>query len=74
MQKVLALLKTIWIYTLLGWAYVAGIALLQPQFLRDPLSHFTPWLPVDAFGIACFVISAATFFLYEFYKSKTSKR
>jgi hypothetical protein len=56
------LLETITLYGLLGWCYVAAIAVVHPNHLAGALTH---WLPLrrDTFGALCFTASAVSFLL-----------
>jgi hypothetical protein len=64
-------LTTVWLYGLAGWIYVAAAALLQPQSLPWQLTHLTPWIREDTFGIVCFVASAISFFCLGVIRSKS---
>jgi hypothetical protein len=55
-----ALLRTVWLYALAGFAYVALTAVFRPGQLSY---HIWPGLPVrkDTFGIVCFAASALAY-------------
>lgn len=37
--------------------YIATAAMIHPETLSMQLTHLTPWLREDTFGILCFAIS-----------------
>jgi hypothetical protein len=57
------------IYGFLGWFYIMLVALVHPETLPIQLTHLTPWLREDTFGILCFVISFVSFYIYNLYKN-----
>lgn len=59
---------TFFIFGLLGWLYVAAVALVHPQTLQVQLTHFTPWLREDTFGIVSFAVSFISFFIWNLIK------
>ena len=56
---------TLTVFSLLGWLYIATVALVHPDTLDMQLTHFTPWLREDTFGILSFIISFFSFFFYQ---------
>ncbi|HEX3081848.1 MAG TPA: hypothetical protein VHQ86_01200 [Candidatus Saccharimonadia bacterium] len=60
-----AFLKTIWLYGFAGGAYICVNAWVHPWTLSWQLTHLTPWIREDTFGIICFVASAAAFFILQ---------
>lgn len=56
------------IYGLLGWIYGVAIQFIYPSLLPYPMSHLTPWLRVDTFTIASFIVSAIGFFAWKLVK------
>jgi len=60
-----ALSLTGFVFGLLGWIYIALVALIHPVTLSIQLTHLTPWIREDTFGIICFIVSAISFFIYE---------
>ncbi len=59
---------TLFIYSLLGWLYIAGAALVHPGTLSLQLTHLTPWIREDTFGIICFIVSFFSFFIWNMTK------
>ena len=65
-----ALLLTIAIYGFAGWVYIAGNAIFHPESLSWPLTHLTPWIREDTFGILSFAASSLSFFLFNIVKKE----
>lgn len=63
MRILQALLKTVWLYGLIGGLYICVNAWVHPWTLSWQLTHLTPWIREDTFGMLCFAASAAAFFL-----------
>ena len=59
---------TLFIFGLLGWLYIATVALIHPQTLKLQLTHFTPWPREDTFGIVSFAVSFVSFFIWNLIK------
>ena len=59
---------TIFIFGLLGWLYIATIALVHPETLKMPLTHLAPWPREDSFGIISFAVSFISFFIWNLIK------
>jgi hypothetical protein len=53
------------IYGFAAWAYVAAVALAQPQTLPWQLTHLTRWPRTDTFGEASFAVSFVGFIAYR---------
>lgn len=54
MERVLVVVA---VYTFAGWAYIATIAVVHPESLGWPLTHFVTWPHEDTFGALCFATS-----------------
>jgi len=48
-QIVKATSFTLFVFGLLGWLYIAAIALIHPETLKLQLTHFAPWPREDTF-------------------------
>jgi len=59
---------TLFIFGLLGWLYIATVALIHPQTLKLQLTHFAPWPREDTFGIVSFAVSFVSFFIWNLVK------
>jgi hypothetical protein len=68
-----AFLKTIWFYSLIGGIYIAGNAWFHPESLSWQLTHLTPWIREDTFGIVCFVTSAISYTWLQCLPTTSSK-
>jgi hypothetical protein len=55
------LLLSIAIYSALGGLYIIGTALVHPATLPIQLSHLTPWIREDTFGMLCWLTSFISF-------------
>jgi hypothetical protein len=71
LKVVTALLKTIWLYGLMGGLYICVNAWVHPNTLPLMVTHLTPWLREDTFGVICFIASALAFFLLQTLKKST---
>lgn len=69
MKILRALFLSLAIYGLLGWVYIAIVAVAQPWTLPWPLTHFLPWPREDTFGAFSFLISMISFFFWNFLKT-----
>ena len=65
MKIIKSLSLTLFVFGLLGWLYIAAVALVHPETLPIQLSHLTPWLREDTFGIISFVVSFFSFFIWN---------
>ncbi len=63
-----AIALTGFVHGLLGWIYIASVALVHPETLSIQLSHLTPWIREDTFGFLCFAISIISLFVYKLTK------
>ena len=64
-------LLTLLVFGLLNWAYVVLIQFFLPySILTDKLTHLTPWLRVDIFGMVSYVVAGTAFFLLAWRKWK----
>ena len=61
---------TVFVFGLLGWIYIALIALIHPETLTIQLTHLTPWIREDTFGMLSFTVSFFSFFIYNLVKDK----
>jgi hypothetical protein len=68
MKLINALSFTIFVFGLLGWMYIVGNAWFHPETLALPLTHLTPWIREDTFGIVCFALSFVSFFVWNISK------
>ena len=59
---------TLFIFGLLGWLYIAAVALVHPETLTIQLTHFAPWPREDTFGAVSFAISFVSFFIWNLVK------
>jgi len=58
------------VYGFLGWFYIMLNAVVHPNTLELQLTHLTPWIREDTFGITCFIISIVCFFVWNLYREK----
>lgn len=68
MKILKALSLTLFIFGLLGWLYIAVVALVHPETLTIQLTHLAPWPREDTFGIICFAVSFVSFFIWNLVK------
>ena len=59
---------TFFIFGLLGWLYIAAVALVHPETLSIQLTHFAPWPREDTFGAVSFAVSFISFFIWNLVK------
>jgi hypothetical protein len=59
---------TLFVFGLLGWIYIAAVALVHPETLTIQLTHFASWPREDTFGEISFVVSFISFFIWNFVK------
>lgn len=69
-KVLLALTRTLALYGFAAWVYVALIALVHPNTLSLPLTHFVGWPREDTFGAFSFVVSSVSFFCYSLLRDK----
>jgi hypothetical protein len=63
-----ALSLTLFIFGLLGWLYIAAVALVHPKTLPMQLTHFALWPKEDEFGEFSFAVSFVSFFIWNLVK------
>ena len=56
---------TLFIFGLLGWVYIAAVALVHPETLSMQLTHLAPWPREDTFGEVSFAVSFVSFFIWN---------
>jgi hypothetical protein len=59
---------TLFIFSLLGWLYIAAVSLVRPETLTIQLTHFATWPREDTFGVVCFTVSFISFFIWNLVK------
>lgn len=57
--------ELLFFYGLLGWGYGVLVQITHPNWLPLRLSHLAPWLRVDTFAIASFLVSALGFLIWS---------
>jgi hypothetical protein len=57
--------ETLFLYGLLGWTYGVLAQLIHPRWAPLQLSHLTPWIRLDTFTIASFILSAIGFLTWR---------
>jgi hypothetical protein len=65
MKIIRAASLTTFVFGLLGWLYVAAVALVHPQTLPLQLTHFAPFPREDTFGEISFIVSLISFFIWN---------
>jgi hypothetical protein len=55
---------TLAIYGFAAWVYVAISAIVAPETLHLPLTHFTRWPRQDTFGAVSFAVSLVSCWTY----------
>lgn len=60
---------TLAVYGFAAWVYVAISAIVAPETLHLPLTHFTSWPRQDTFGAASFAVSVLGFLAYQLLKN-----
>lgn len=68
MKFLRVLSRTLYVFGLLGWGYIALNAVVHPETLPLPLTHFLPFPREDTFGIICFAVSMASYFTWNWIK------
>ena len=56
---------TIFLFSSLGGIYIILVALVHPQTLPIQLSHLTPWIREDTFGMLSWAISFFSFLTWN---------
>jgi hypothetical protein len=70
MKLIKALSLTSFVFGFTGWVYIALVALVHPDTLPIQLTHLTPWLREDTFGIISFIMSSVSFFVWNLVKDQ----
>lgn len=52
---------TVFFFSLLGGIYVIIVSFFAASTLPTQLSHLTPWLRTDTFGIFCWIVAFFSF-------------
>lgn len=73
MKFLRSLLLTLAIYGFAGWAYIAMNAVVHPQTLPMPLTHFASWPREDTFGAVSFLVSMISFFIWTLIRERRHK-
>ena len=63
-----AFFLTVFIFGLLTWGYVITVQMIHPGWVTGPLSHIDVFpfnVRVDVTGMAAFLVSALSFFLWK---------
>lgn len=68
MKIIRAASLTLFVFGFAGWVYIAVIAWVHPETLPLQLTHLTPWIREDTFGIICFAVSFIAFFTWNLVK------
>jgi hypothetical protein len=63
-------LRVVAIYSFAGWAYIAANAVVHPESLAWPLTHFADWPHEDTFGAACFATSLLSSLLHVWTRNR----
>ena len=64
-------LRTVAFYAFAGWVYVALNAVVHPDTLHLPLTHFASWPHEDTFGAACFATSFVSALLAQLLRRRS---
>lgn len=59
---------TFFVFGLLGWVYIVLVALVHPETLTVQLTHLTPWIREDTYGILSFIVAFTSFFIWNLVK------
>ncbi len=71
MKYIKSLSLTGFVFGFAGWVYIALAAMVHPETLPIQLTHLTPWIREDTFGIICFIVSFISFFVWNLTKDQT---
>ena len=55
----------IFLFTMFGGIYICGSAWFHPETLPIQLSHHTPWIREDDFGMLSWIISFFSFLIWN---------
>lgn len=61
---------TLFVFGLLGWGYIVLATVSHPETLEIQLTHLTPWLREDTFGIISFIVAFFSFFVWNLLRYK----
>ena len=61
---------TAFLFGLFGWLYIVVVRFVSPKTLTIQLSHLTPWIREDTFGMLSFVVSGMGFFIWNLVKEQ----
>jgi hypothetical protein len=53
------------LFSFFGGVYICGNALFHPETLSIQLTHLTPWIREDTFGILCWLTSFISFTIWN---------
>ena len=70
MKIIRAASLTLFVFGLLGWLYIAAVALVHPETLPVHLTHLASWPREDTFGEVSFAVSFISFFVWNLVKDK----
>ena len=56
---------TIFVFSLLGGIYIILVSFFRVETLTIQLSHLTPWIREDTFGILSWIISFFSFLIWN---------
>ncbi len=56
---------TLFVFGFAGWLYIVGVSFFRPETLSMQLTHLTPFIREDTFGIFGFAISFISFFIWN---------
>lgn len=63
--------RTLFVFGLVGFSYIAANAVFHPESLSWPLTHFLPFPREDTFGAICFAVSFVSYFVWNMVKDRT---
>ncbi len=56
---------TIFVFSLLGGIYIILVSFFRAETLTIQLSHLTPWIREDTFGILSWIVSFFSFLVWN---------
>lgn len=68
-----ALSFSLFFFGFAGWVYICLNAVVHPETLSLQLTHKTPWIREDEFGILCFAVSFVSFLIWNLIREFTPK-
>ena len=69
---VISLLKGLWIYCLILWAYIVADMFVFPQFQFGPITIYVR-IPQDLIATIAFPVSFITFIAWEYLRLRNTK-